>query len=185
MDVHWLSHKLPGDQQLLSEKLKSMSKLIDLTVHTVRRISSELRPKLLDDLGLSAAIEWQANEFSQRAGIPCDFRSEPEDIILDKARSTAFFRIFQETLTNIARHARATKVEVLLRENSDNVEMTVRDNGKGITAENNSDPKALGITGMRERAHSLGGDLEIAGVPDQGTTVKVRIPLLGEKEVLR
>ena len=184
IDVHWLSRKLPKDQQLLFDKFKSMSKLIDTTVHTVRRISSELRPKLLDDLGLSAAIEWQANEFSQRTGIPCNFRSEPEDIILDKARSTAFFRIFQETLTNIARHAQASRVEIILKENSDYAELTVRDDGNGITAENISDPKALGITGMRERAHSLGGDLEIAGVSDQGTKVKVRIPLLGGKGVL-
>ena len=108
-----------------------MSKLVDLTVQTVRRLSSELRPKLLDDLGLSAAIEWQASEFSNRAGIPCDFRSEPDDIILDKARSTAFFRIFQETLTNIARHAQATEVEIILKKNADNVEMIVRDNGDG------------------------------------------------------
>jgi signal transduction histidine kinase len=182
MDVHWLGHQLPKDQRLVFEKLRSMSNLIDLTVHTVRRISSELRPKLLDDLGISAAIEWQANEFRQRAGIRCDFRSEPEDIILDKARSTAFFRIFQETLTNIARHAQATKVEVILKNNSANVEMIVRDNGKGVTEQEISDVKALGITGMRERAHSLEGELDIFGVPGQGTTVKVSIPL-GEKGV--
>jgi signal transduction histidine kinase len=177
MDIHWLGHKLPEDQQLLFDKLKAMSKLVDLTVQTVRRLSSELRPKLLDDLGLSAAIEWQAREFSNRAGIPCDFRSEPDDIILDKARSTAFFRIFQETLTNIARHAQATQVEVILRQNAAQVEMIVRDNGQGITIEAIADPKALGITGMRERAHSLGGNFEIAGVPKGGTAVKVSIPL--------
>jgi signal transduction histidine kinase len=184
MDVHWLSRKLSGGQPLLSDKLKSMSKLIDLTVHTVRRISSELRPKLLDDLGLSAAMEWQINEFGDRSGIQCDFRSEPEDIILDQARSTAFFRIFQETLTNIARHAQATKVEVMLKEDAGKVEMTVRDDGRGITAERIADPKALGITGMRERAHSLGGYVVIAGVLGQGTTVMVSIPL-GEQGVLR
>lgn len=177
MDVHWLGHKLPKDRQLLFDKLKSMSKLIDLTVQTVRRISSELRPKLLDDLGLSAAIEWQANEFRNRAGIQCDVSSDPEDIILDKVHSTAFFRIFQETLTNIARHAQATMVEVILKEDAEQVEMIVRDNGRGITEKEISEAKALGITGMRERAHSLGGDVKIAGVPNQGTTVEVRIPI--------
>ena len=177
MDIHWLGHKLPNDQQVLLDKLQAMSKLVDLTVQTVRRLSSELRPKLLDDLGLSAAIEWQASEFSNRAGIPCDFRSEPDDIILDKARSTAFFRIFQETLTNIARHAQATEVEIILKKNADNVEMIVRDNGEGITDQAILDPKALGITGMRERAHSLGGNFKIDGVPHRGTTVKVSIPL--------
>jgi two-component system, NarL family, sensor histidine kinase UhpB len=93
MDVHWLNRKLPEDQAVLSEKIKSMSGLIDTTVQSVRRISSELRPKLLDDLGLSAAMEWQAHEFMSRADIECTITSEPEDIILDRSRSTAFFRI--------------------------------------------------------------------------------------------
>ncbi len=176
MDVHWLRHKLPKDQLLLSGKIKSMSGLIDTTVQSVRRISSELRPKLLDDLGLSAAMEWQANEFMSRAGIECHISSEPEDIILDQARSTAFFRIFQETLTNIARHAQATEVEVMLQEDTEAVELVVRDNGKGITESQIANAKSLGIIGMRERVHSLGGDLKIAGVPQKGTTVEVRIP---------
>ena len=177
MDVHWLNHKLPKDQDLLTGKIKSMSRLIDTTVQSVRRISSELRPKLLDDLGLSAAIEWQANEFMDRAGIKCEISSEPEDIILDQARSTAFFRIFQETLTNIARHAQATRVEVFLQEFSEAVELVVRDNGQGIMESQIANAKSLGIIGMRERVYSLGGDLKITGVPNQGTTVAVRIPL--------
>ncbi|MBM4294114.1 MAG: sensor histidine kinase [Deltaproteobacteria bacterium] len=177
MDVHWLSHKLPQDQALLSGKIKSMSGLIDTTVQSVRRISSELRPKLLDDLGLSAAMEWQANEFMSRAGIQCNISSEPEDIILDQARSSAFFRIFQETLTNIARHAHATKVEVILQEDSETVELIVRDNGQGITERQIADAKSYGIIGIRERVHSLGGDLKITGAPNKGTTVQVRIPI--------
>jgi signal transduction histidine kinase len=177
MDAHWLNQKLPQDQALLSGKIKSMSRLIDTTVQAVRRISSELRPKLLDDLGLSAAMEWQANEFMSRAGITCDISSEPEDIILDQARSTAFFRIFQETLTNVARHAQATQVEVLLQEFSDTVELVVWDNGQGITESQIANAKSLGIIGMRERVHSLGGELKISGAPARGTTVAVRIPL--------
>ena len=180
MDVHWLGQRLPPDRPLLLDKIKTMSRLINTTVHTVRRISSELRPKILDDFGPSAAMEWQTNEFRSRAGIQCDFRSEPEDILLDQARSTALFRIFQETLTNIARHAYATKVEAILQKNSDTIELTVRDNGVGITAKQNADPKSWGIMGIRERVHSLGGQVKIVGVPNQGTTVQVSIPLAEE-----
>jgi signal transduction histidine kinase len=180
MDVHWLGQKIPSPQKPVAGKLAAMSRLIDQTVQSVRRISSELRPKLLDDLGLSAALEWQANEFRGHSGVRCKFRSEPEDIILDQARSTAFFRIFQETLTNIARHARATRVEVILRKNSDSVELTVHDNGQGVSAEQLRDSRSLGIIGMRERAHSLGGEMQIVSVLGQGTTVKVNLPLAAE-----
>ncbi len=184
MDVHWLGLRLPDEQPLLSDKTKSMARLIDATVQAVRRISSELRPKLLDDLGLSAAMEWQANEFSQRSGIPCDFRSEPEDIILDQARSTAVFRIFQETLTNIARHAEATEVEAVLKENDGKIELFVHDDGKGITPEQSSESTSLGIIGMRERVLSLAGELNLSGSPETGTTVQVSIPLERESKSL-
>lgn len=183
MDVHWLGLRLPTDQQVQMHKIKSMSGLIDTTVQAVRRISSELRPGLLDDLGLTAAIEWQAQEFCSRAGLRCDIRSEPEDIILDQARSIALFRIFQEALTNIARHAQATQVEVILEENTETVEMEIRDNGKGITAEQLVASKSFGILGIQERVHALGGELSISGAPDQGTIVHVSLPL-GPKENL-
>ncbi len=183
MDVHWLGLRLPTDQQVQMHKIKSMSGLIDTTVQAVRRISSELRPGLLDDLGLTAAIEWQAQEFCGRAGLRCDIRSEPEDIILDQARSIALFRIFQEALTNIARHAQANQVEVILEENTETVEMAIRDNGKGITAEQLAASKSFGIIGIRERVYSLGGELRISGAPHQGTIVHVSLPL-GPKENL-
>jgi len=177
MDIHWLDHRLPKDQPLLLEKAKTMSRLVDVTVQSVRRISSELRPGLLDDLGLSAAIEWQANEFSRRTGIQCDTVSDPEDIVLDQDRSTAVFRIFQETLTNIARHANPTAVEVILKETSGKVELEVRDNGKGITEKQVSDARSFGLIGMGERVHYLGGDLRISGARNKGTTVKASIPI--------
>ena len=177
MDVHWLGLRLPTDHQVLMDKIKSMSGIIDTTVQAVRRISSELRPGLLDDLGLTAAIEWQAQEFCSRAGIHCDIRSEPEDIILDQSRSIALFRIFQEALTNIARHAQATQVEVILEEKTDTVEMEIRDNGLGITAEKLAASGSFGILGIRERVNSLGGRLRISGAPDQGTTVHVSLPI--------
>lgn len=181
MDVHWLGLRLPTDQPVQMNKIKSMSGLIDTTVQAVRRISSELRPGLLDDLGLTAAIEWQAQEFCGRAGLRCEIRSEPEDIILDQPRSIALFRIFQEALTNIVRHAQATRVQIILEENPETVAMEIRDNGKGITAEKLAASKSFGILGIRERVHSLGGELRISGAPHQGTIVHVSLPL-GAKE---
>jgi signal transduction histidine kinase len=146
-------------------------------VQAVRRISSELRPKLLDDLGLSAALEWQAREFERRLGIECLVTSDPEDVVLDPARSTALFRIFQETLTNVARHAGASKVRALLRKGEREVEMTVTDNGEGITRAQASDTRSLGIVGMRERVYSFGGTFSITGQAGRGTTVRISIPI--------
>jgi signal transduction histidine kinase len=182
MDTHWLGHRLP-DNQKLHDKITSMSKLINTTVQTVRRISTELRPGLLDDFGLSAAIEWQANEFCRRAGIDCDISSEPEDIVLDQARSTALFRIFQEALTNIARHANATRVEITLIKNPASVEMKVRDNGQGITEGQVAASTSFGLMGIRERVHALGGDLKISGAPGKGTIVHVTLPIGAEEHL--
>ncbi len=176
MDVHWLGQQVGDAPPSVGAKIRAVSKMIDGTVQTVRRISSQLRPKLLDDLGLSAALEWQAREFEQRAGVQCSIRSEPDDIILDQARSTALFRIFQETLTNVARHAGATRVNVVLRNFAGTVEMTVSDDGRGITLEQVSEGRSLGIVGMRERVRSLGGQLEITGRQGRGTVVRMSIP---------
>ena len=176
MELHWCIQRLPKNDKLLIEKAKTLSELIDTTVHLVQRISSELRPGVLDNLGLSAAIEWQTDQFQDRTGVECDIISEPDDIVLDQTRSTAIFRIFQETLTNIARHAKATKIEIGLHERPAEVELKVSDNGKGITEKEISDPKSFGLMGINERVHSLGGAVEIRGVQDKGTTVRVRIP---------
>ena len=183
MDIHWIRHKLPEAEDSLVEKTIKMSTLIDTTVHSVKRIISELRPRLLDDFGLSAAIEWQVDEFVKRTGIQCDIELEPEGIILDEARSVAIFRIFQETLTNITRYADATRIRVSLKENATAVEMRVSDNGRGISKKQLSSPQSFGLIGMRERANSFGGNLVIAGVSGEGTTVAVTIPIhrKGEK----
>ena len=177
MDLSWLDKRLPKDQEILSEKTKSMSKLIDMTIRTVQRVSTELRPGLLDDLGLAAAMEWQAEEFQNRTGIECKLTLDPENIILDQDRSTAIFRIFQETLTNVARHANATRVKVSLKEKAGKLEMKVRDDGKGITEKQISDPKSFGLMGIRERANFWGGEVTINGIRDKGTTVTVSIPV--------
>lgn len=177
MDLHWVGLRLPAEHRILMAKINSMSGIIDTTVQAVRRISAELRPGLLDDLGLTAAIEWQAHDFCSRAGLSCHIRSEPEDIILDKSRSIALFRIFQEALTNIARHARATQVEINLERNTSTVNMEICDNGVGITAAQLAASGSFGILGIRERVNSLGGSLNISGVPGRGTTLRVSLPL--------
>ena len=183
MDLHWLRCKLPKAEDLLVEKTITMSTLIDTTVQSVKRLISELRPRLLDDFGLSAAMEWQVDEFMKRTGIQCDIRLEKEEIILDEAISIAVFRIFQETLTNITRHADATWVTISLKKSATILEMRVFDNGKGISKEQLSAPHSFGIIGMRERAYSLGGNLVISGTRGEGTTLVLTIPILqkGEK----
>lgn len=177
MDLSWLRKRLPGDQIWLRKKADTMSQLIDKTIHTVKKISTDLRPGLLDDLGLAAAIEWQAEEFQKRTGIKCKIIIDPKDITSDRDRNTAIFRIFQETLTNVARHARATEVNVSLKQRDGQIELYVRDNGKGITEEELNNPKSFGLIGIRERAKIFGGNNIMKGIPGKGTTVTVRIPI--------
>jgi PAS domain S-box-containing protein len=176
MELHWCLKRLPKDDEKLLDKAKTLLKLVDANVHLVQRISSELRPGLLDNLGLSAAMEWQTGQFQDRTGISCDIICEPNEIVLDHTRSTALFRIFQETLTNIIRHADATRVEIALRAKDGDVELTVTDNGKGITEQEISDPKSFGLMGINERVYSLGGSVVISGSKDEGTTVRVNVP---------
>lgn len=177
MDLSWLDNRLPRDQTSLIDKTKTMHSLIGTTIKTVKRISAELRPGILDDLGLVAAIEWQAEEFQNRTGIPCHVASDPMDVIVDHDRSTAIFRIFQETLTNVARHARATRVKVSLKERGGKLNLRVKDNGRGITEEQITDSKAFGLIGMRERVYPWEGKVSIKGVPGKGTTVLVSVPV--------
>lgn len=175
MDLSWMIKRLGKDQGPLWEKARLMSKLIDMNIQTVKRISAELRPGLLDDLGLTAALEWQAEEFKKRTGIKCEVSVLPEDMELDRDVSTAIFRIFQETLTNVVRHAKAKKVRASLKNKDDTLMFQVKDDGKGISEKQISNPRSIGLIGMRERVHSFGGRMEITG--DKGTTVTVTIPI--------
>ena len=177
MDVSWIDRRLPADGQSLSEKTESMGKLIDNTIQTVKRISAELRPGILDDLGLVAAIEWQAEEFQNRTGISCSVTVDPQDFAVDQDPSTAIFRILQETLTNVARHARATKVAVNLKERDGKLTLKVKDNGIGITEEQIADPQSFGLIGIQERVVPWGGKIRFKGIPEKGTTVTVSIRL--------
>jgi PAS domain S-box-containing protein len=186
IDLSWLTKRLSKDQKTLTEKAHVMSKLIDMNIQTVKRIAAELRPGLLDDLGLQAAFEWQAEDFAKRTGITCEVTILPEDIMLERNLSTALFRIFQETLTNIVRHAKATSVRATLRKKKDDVFLEVKDNGRGITEKQISSPKSIGLIGMRERVHFFGGRVRISSVKNRGTTVTVAIPVksMGSTEAL-
>jgi len=181
MDVAWIEKQVEtlDDKTArppLGSKLTSMFTLLDQMVKTVRRISAELRPGVLDDLGLVPALEWQAREWQERTGIECAVSSEPGVVQVAREPGTALFRIFQETLTNVARHAGASKVDARLRVEAGSMVLEVRDNGRGVTAEEVRNSKSLGLLGMRERAMMLGGEFRIAGEPARGTIVTVRIP---------
>lgn len=182
IDLSWLINKIPKEQTLLLQKAQSMLKLIDGADETVTRVCLELRPRLLDDLGLISAIQWQIGEFQRQTGIKCELTVNSEGIVLDNDCSIAYFRILQEALTNIARHANATRVKVNLKKISDKLVMEVIDNGRGITENQIFNNKSLGLIGMRERAYFLGGDLEIKDTPNGGATVSVIAPFKGVKQ---
>ncbi len=176
LDLAWLAGKL-GGAAALRRKVQDMSAHIDATIHTVRDIATELRPGVLDSLGLVAAIEWQASDFKRRTGIACTASTDVSEALLDPNLATVCFRIFQETLTNIIRHAQATRVEVLLTRSEDFFVLTVRDNGRGVS-EREINARAIGLIGMKERAAQIGGEVFFFGLPSQGTTMTLRVPLL-------
>jgi signal transduction histidine kinase len=171
-----LIRELPGDLKKQSNRAESIVKLADETIRAVRRISTELRPGMLDDLGLVAAVEWAAEEFQGRTGTKFRLDLPEDDIVIDRERATALFRILQETLTNVKRHANATQVNVRLAKEGGSLTLEVHDNGKGINEEELSAGRSLGILGMRERSLLLGGEFTITGGLGEGTTVRVRIP---------
>ncbi|MCI0577465.1 MAG: PAS domain S-box protein [Chloroflexi bacterium] len=176
MDLSWMAKRLPADQPQLADKAQVMSKMIDQTIQVVRQIATELRPGLLDDLGLVTALEWQAREFCRRREIAFELTSCVKEVELDRDLSTAIFRIFQEILTNVARHAEAHKITVSFERQDSELTLTVHDDGRGITRKQINSPKSLGLIGMRERAHAWGGNVTFQGAPDKGTTVTVCIP---------
>jgi signal transduction histidine kinase len=177
MDADWLSKRLSKDQAQLFNKTKSMIQFIDASVKTVHRICSELRPALLDDFGISAAIGCHIQNLTERTGIKHRLRIVPQDITLAPELSTAIFRILQEALINITRHAQATMITVSLTQKDNELTMTVADNGKGIAPKQISDPTSFGLLGMRERARYYNGELKIVGIPEKGSTVTVSIPI--------
>ncbi|MGO9621083.1 MAG: PAS domain-containing protein [Desulfobaccales bacterium] len=184
IDLAWMNKKLQIHDRdiqtdLLLKRITAMNDTIDTTVQVVRKISAELRPGILDGFGLPAAIEWQAAEFQDRTGIQCQLSAIPEDLDLEERPSSAIFRIFQELLTNIVRHANASRVSISLRKRRGTLILEVQDNGRGISENEKFKANAFGLLGVRERVALLGGKSSVKGVQGQGTTVTIRIPLPG------
>ncbi len=174
MEVTWLARRLKD--AALIEKTDSMCRLIDSSVQTVRKIATGLRPEMLDDMGLVAAVGWQAKEFQKRTGIRVRIKLPPESAKPDIDVATTMFRIFQEILTNVARHSRATRIDVDLGIAEDRVSLEVLDNGVGIAQADLHGKKSLGLLGMHERALLFGGEVKITGAGGEGTRVLVSIP---------
>jgi signal transduction histidine kinase len=183
IDLAWLARRVSGDSsgsgQTLLEKLDEMSRMTDEVIGRVRRISSDLRPGVLDDLGLLAAVEWEAQRFEERTRISCVVASNLGDDVLDVDLSTGVFRIVQEALTNVARHSKASNVEIHLDRSEDgrSLRLEVRDDGVGILDDAARDPTSLGLLGMRERARRLGGGVSTSRAKEGGTLVEVSVPL--------
>ena len=177
IDLNWMKNKLAESQPEIRNKLNSMAELIMDTIASIKTISSELRPRILDDLGLIAAIEWQLEEFEKRTGISYELTITPEEFILSSEISILIFRIVQETLTNIARHANATLVKIDFAKNENTMQLIVNDNGRGIKKAEINDPKSFGIIGMKERVKSIGGSFHIQGAEGKGTKIMIEIPL--------
>ncbi len=182
MDVAWIGKKTPEENTLILGRVNSLLTLIDDAILSVQRISMALRPPALDDFGLQEAMKVAAEDFEKRTKVACEIISKPQHILLTGEVSTEAFRIFQEALTNIARHAGAQSVTVSLRLAGDRFVMEVRDDGRGITEKQISDLKSIGLTGMRERAYALGGSLTVTGMQGRGTTITLTIPLKEGKE---
>ncbi|GJL77520.1 MAG: hypothetical protein NPINA01_05090 [Nitrospinaceae bacterium] len=173
LEVSLLDKKLQKENTYLQSYTRMMLELIDGTIQTGKKMVMDLRPPLLDDLGLFDAIEWEARDYATRMGIDCEVELSEHGFTLDKERSTTLFRIFQEALTNVMRHAKADKVHILLQEENGLITLRIKDNGIGISQSQISNLRSLGLLGMRERALVWGGKVDIIGIPNEGTTVSI------------
>ncbi len=176
MDLSWISGKLPEEQPELLRKAAGMKKLVDTAVKSVRRIASELRPLVLDDLGLVAGLEWLVQDFSKRNGIEVALAMDIGNLAPPDAQASALYRIVQESLTNVVRHAQASRVRVVLRHEDGGLKLTVQDDGRGLAA-GEGRPGSFGLIGIRERAIMLGGQASVSSRPGEGTRVEVSLPI--------
>jgi PAS domain S-box-containing protein len=176
MDTIWLRDNAPAEPEKAVAKLAEMVSMLDTTVAATRRIAADLRPLLLDDLGLAPAIDWLAHTFTQRTGVPCHV-SVDEDLELEEPYATAVFRIVQESLANVGKHARASEASVVIARTANAVTLEVRDNGQGFSTVAPRKPHSLGLMGLRERAHLLKGTVVLDSLPGKGTRVQVLIPV--------
>ncbi|NDP41590.1 MAG: PAS domain S-box protein [Aromatoleum sp.] len=177
MDVAWCKERVPDGQPATVAKLARMETLLDETVAATRRIAADLRPLMLDDLGLVPAVEWLVESFTQRNGIPCELAVSSAELELPSAHATAVFRIVQESLANVGKHARASRVTIAIERNASELTLSVRDNGGGFSSQHPRKPNSYGLLGLRERASLLGGEVTITSAPGQGTHVEVRLPV--------
>lgn len=180
MDTMWLRDRVRSEPEAAAAKLDAMLAMLDSAVASTRRIAADLRPLVLDDLGLVPAIEWLVQNFIQRTGVRCELQID-EALELGEPYATAIFRIVQESLHNVAKHARASEVRVRVERKSDAMELAVQDNGVGFRTEDPRKPQSLGLVGLRERAHLLRGEVDISSDAGTGTRVQARIPLKEEE----
>ncbi|MGZ3861754.1 MAG: histidine kinase [Bacteroidia bacterium] len=180
MDIDWVLHKQGDGNEAAAKKLNEMLSASDVLISTIRRISSDLRPAIIDDLGLVAALEWKCTDFEEKMGIPCKFISTVKERKFENNFGINAFRILQETLTNVGRHSKAKSVTVSVSENEHELLLEIADDGKGISPENIQNGKTLGIIGMKERAALLGGKLFIEGTKNKGTRTKLILPFKNE-----
>ncbi|WP_373521028.1 ATP-binding protein [Aquiflexum sp.] len=176
MEIDYILRKSQNLETFVTEKLRNVINQIDRTIGTVRNISRNLRPGILDDFGLLAALEWQADEFTKTSGIPVFFQYLGEEKKTDNQKVTAIFRVYQESLTNIMRHAKCTHVNVMVNFGAEKIALEVADNGKGFNPEILKNQKSLGVFGMKERIESIGGKFEIESAEGKGTKVKLEMP---------
>jgi signal transduction histidine kinase len=176
MDVSWLARRIQTAPALCRDRLTLVTAQLDTLLDSVHRIGTALRPTVLDDLGLAAAIEHQLQDVQQRMGLAYTLTLPAQEVVIEPACATSLFRIFQEAITNVVRHAEASVVAVRLAQEPDGVRLEVRDNGKGIAPAQRTDHHALGLLSMRERAELWGGTVTIEGQPGVGTTVTVHLP---------
>lgn len=184
IDTSWIAKRVTKEDKSIYEKLSAMISLIDNTIKTVRRIASELRPGILDDLGLIAALEWQSQEFTKRTGIPCAFRTDVKNFLPERNLATNIFRVYQEALTNITRHAYATQVETLFEERDACIWLTIKDNGEGFDWNSVKTKNSLGLVGMKERARIFQGEIIIKPNNPQGTVVILKVPCAAYSKTL-
>jgi PAS domain S-box-containing protein len=177
MDVSWLAGRLPKEDERLRDRVERMKQLVDSTVTSVRRIAADLRPAMLDDLGLVPAIEHLLHEFSQRTGIVVGLDATAGEVDFREPLTTSVYRMVQEALTNVARHARATEVRLTIRVEGDELTVSAWDNGIGIGAAKPQGGKSLGVLGIKERARTLGGGADVRGAPEGGTVVEIKVPV--------
>jgi signal transduction histidine kinase len=177
LDLHWVQNKTPRHQKEAKKRMNSMMRQIDQAIDSVRKIAYELRPAILDDLGLGPAIEWQLREFQAKTGIRTELRSNIEKLDFAGGRAAVVFRVVQEALTNVMRHAGATRVKLSMNLEKSRLHVSISDNGKGMSADGIAGTHSMGIVGMKERIASTGGEFTIQSQTGKGTGIDMYVPI--------